>query len=47
MMNWTDEAVRAEANYRREALHRMVSRRRDTKSRGTGVFSRVLARHRH
>jgi hypothetical protein len=44
MMNWTDEAVRAEAAYRRQALHRMVSHRQVTAGRRRGRWSRLLGR---
>lgn len=44
MMNWTDEAVRAEADYRRHQLHRMVSQRRTTARKGTGIWHRWLPR---
>lgn len=44
MINWTDEAVRAEADYRRQALHRMVSHRRAMAGRRQGRWSRWLTR---
>ena len=44
MINWTDEAVRAEADYRRRQLHRMVSERHTTTRRGSGVWHRWLPR---
>jgi hypothetical protein len=43
MMNWTDEALRAEAEYRRERLHRMASHR-STSTRRTGAWHRWLNR---
>lgn len=30
MMNWTDELVRAEADYRREQLHKLAGHRRSS-----------------
>lgn len=47
MNNWTNEAMRAEANYRREALHRLVSPRLDRGSRRGAVWQRLLGRTRH
>lgn len=48
MINWTDEAVRAEADYRRDQLRRMVSRRRATDTRTEGARHRWLpGRQRH
>lgn len=44
MINWTDEAVRAEADYRRQALHRMASHRRVTANRGQSRWARLLGR---
>jgi hypothetical protein len=43
MMNWTDEALRAEAEYRRERLHRMASHR-SASARRTGAWHRWLNR---
>lgn len=45
MINWTDEAVRAEADYRREALHRMVGTRKSTSR--SALWQRLIARRRH
>lgn len=48
MINWTDEAMRAEADYRRQALHRMVAQRSaGSRLRGDGVWQRLLSRRRH
>ena len=42
MNNWTDEAVRAEAAYRREQLHRLASHRRSAAEHRTGAWRRWL-----
>ncbi len=42
MMNWTNEAVQAEAAYRREALHRMVSHKQVTAVKRAGGWYRWL-----
>jgi hypothetical protein len=44
MMNWTDEALRAEAEYRRERLHRMATHHRPTGERRPGAWHRWLNR---
>lgn len=48
MTNWTDEAMKAEAAYRREQLHRMVGTRRaagfGTSTKRDGVLHRLLPR---
>jgi hypothetical protein len=46
MINWTDEAMRAEADYRRQSLHRMVAQRRSTDSRRSGAWHRWMPRGR-
>jgi hypothetical protein len=40
MMNWTDEVVRAEADYRRQQLHKLASGRRSTSERRSGAWNR-------
>jgi hypothetical protein len=42
MMNWTTEAVRAEADYRRQALHRMASHKDVTAAKRAGGWHRWL-----
>lgn len=44
MINWTDEAMKAEADYRRRQLHRMVAPRRSVGTRHEGVLHRLLPR---
>jgi len=44
MINWTDEAVRAEADYRRAQLHKMTSQRHTTERRRSGAWHRWLPR---
>jgi hypothetical protein len=45
MTNWTDEALRAEADYRRERLHRMATHHRVTgAARRSGGWHRLLHR---
>lgn len=46
MMNWTDEAVRAEADYRRQALHRMAGHRRVAGDRRQGMWRWLGRGHR-
>jgi hypothetical protein len=43
MINWTEEAVRAEADYRREQLRKLAGRRRSATERG-GARHRWLPR---
>lgn len=40
MMNWTDEVVRAEADYRRHQLHKLASPRRSVSTRRASGRSR-------
>ncbi|HEX5114964.1 MAG TPA: hypothetical protein VFW65_07180 [Pseudonocardiaceae bacterium] len=42
MNMWTDEAVRAEAAYRREQLHRMASHRVSAAQRRSGGWRKWL-----
>lgn len=42
MNMWTQEAVQAEADYRREQLHRMTSQRRLAAGRRTGGWRRWM-----
>lgn len=44
MINWTDEAIKAEADYRRRQLHRMVAPRRSVGAKRDGVLHRLLPR---
>jgi hypothetical protein len=44
MNMWTNEVVRAEADYRREQLHRLTSQRRATAERPSGARRRWLPR---
>jgi hypothetical protein len=44
MINWTDEALRAEADYRRQQLHRMAAHHRPTSDRRPGAWHRWLHR---
>lgn len=41
-MNWTNEAVQAEANYRREMLHRMASHKQVPAGKRVGGWHRWL-----
>jgi hypothetical protein len=45
MMNWTDEIVRAEADYRREQLHKLASPRRARRSGGRNRWWHLALRH--
>jgi hypothetical protein len=44
MINWTDEAMKAEADYRRQQLHRMVATRKGAGTKRDGVPHRWLPR---
>lgn len=46
MNMWTQDAVRAEAAYRREHLHNLVSQRRSAAEHRTGAWRRWLPRGR-
>lgn len=46
MINWTEEAVRAEADYRRQQLHKLAGRRRTSGSRHGDGWYRWLPRSR-
>ena len=45
MMNWTDEIVRAEADYRREQLHKLASPRRTRRGGGRNRWWHLALRH--
>ncbi|HVV24442.1 MAG TPA: hypothetical protein VHF06_33725 [Pseudonocardiaceae bacterium] len=44
MMNWTEESVRAEAEYRRQQLHKLAGRRRSVEGRRSGAWNRWMPR---
>jgi hypothetical protein len=44
MMNWTEEAVRVESEYRRQALRRMAAQRHSGDRHRTGGWHRWLPR---
>jgi hypothetical protein len=44
MTNWTDEALRAEASYRRERLQRMAAHHRAAGDKRSGAWHRWLHR---